>query len=89
MLARTKGQISVDLLRSKLSIDSAHAAAVFDKLVANNVVGASNALGLAQANPIVRPRSVLRAGLDHLAAEEEALDEAESSPDEENERAEC
>lgn len=53
MIARTQGRCSADLLAKTLHIDTSQATNLFNRLVANNVVGTANAAGIAKAKSIM------------------------------------
>lgn len=53
MIARRNGACSAETLMTALKIERAQAVTMFNRLIANNVVGPANALGVSQARSVV------------------------------------
>lgn len=58
MLARTRGTCSAEMLMETLPITRGQATGLMQRLMANNVIGSANAVGLAQSRSITGPKPV-------------------------------
>lgn len=77
MLARTRGRCSPDMLMEALNIERGHASFLLNRLIANNVIGPANALGLSQTRPVVDPVNEVRKLAKHAltTSEEQGVEE--------------
>lgn len=76
MLARTHGTCSADTLARALNIDTSRASGLVDRLIANKVISAPNAIGVSEAKNMLKPEPT-----DVFDALEETCDETPKTQD--------